>query len=284
MSSTRRSKRKCESVFGSPDGRPRIEVRNTLQELKWIGPIHTLPNHSTTSRLLELCFLRMNAHIWYRILPVDASKCDDISFATGQPWELLRPLLIHLGYLTQIGIQEKVNLHKFTDLQHLNLGKNKLIMSSTHFKNDTKNYYLCIGKPHFTGPNKQIKAKSNGAFASASMRYINASDTLLRVRLQEHMDAVSNHMFRNENSRDKYRINTLATTILPSAPPEAPIQTSPQSNTKITNSIDEALSLDLRLYPRPNRHDANKFISIKKTSISSQCTKLVILITAENGD
>ena len=151
MSSPRRSKRKCKSDYASPDGRPRIEVRNTLKELKWMGPIHTLPNHSTSFKLLELCFLRMNAHIWYRIIPIDESKCDDISFGTGQPWHLLWPLLIHLGYMLEIGEEWKVNIDKFSDLQHLDLGKNKLSMCNTYFKNDTKNYYLCIRKPHYTG-------------------------------------------------------------------------------------------------------------------------------------
>ena len=110
---------------------------------------------------------------------------------------------------------------------------------------------------------------------------MNASDTLLGVRLQEHIDAVSNDTFRKNISTDKDRINTLATTKILSVPSEAPIQTSPPSSTKISDCIDEALSLDLRLYPRPNRHDVNKVIPIKTTTISSQCTKLIILITAE---
>ena len=125
MTSTRRSKRKCKSDFASPDERPRIGVRNTLQELKWMGPIHTLPNCSTSSKLLELCFQRMTAHICYRLIPVDALQCYDISFSMGQPWDLLCPSLIHLGYLLQVGGELKINLENFSDLQHVNFRKKK---------------------------------------------------------------------------------------------------------------------------------------------------------------
>ena len=281
MSSPRRSKRKCQSDYASPDGRPRIEVNDTLKELKSIGPIRAPPNHSTSSKLLELCFQRMTPHIWYRLIPVDLFNYDDFAFSVGQPWDLLRPLLIHLGYLLEISGELKINVDKFANLQHVTFGKNKFHMSNTHFKGETKNYFVCIGKPHFSGPTKQIKAISNGAFASASIRYMNASDTSLGIKLQEHIDVVLNDIFRNINSRDKDRINTLATTKLPSAPSEAPIQPPPPSSTKISEDIDKALALDLRVFPQPNRHDGNKTIPIKQTSVSNQCTKLIVLITAE---
>ena len=123
MSSPRRSKRKCQSDYASPDGRPRIEVNDTLKELKSIGPIRALPNHSTSSKLLELCFQRMNPHIWYRLIPVDLFNCDDFAFSVGQPWDLLRSLLIHLGYLLEVGGEFKINVDKFANLQHVNFGK-----------------------------------------------------------------------------------------------------------------------------------------------------------------
>ena len=107
MSSPRRSKRKCKSDYASPDGRPRIEVQNTLQDLKSIGPIRTLPNASVSIKLLKLIFDRMNTHIWYRILPLDSMKCDDFAFSCGQSWDLIKPLLFHLGYLLDVGGQLK---------------------------------------------------------------------------------------------------------------------------------------------------------------------------------
>ena len=99
MSSPRRSKRQCKSNYASPNGRPRIEVPNTIQELKSIGPIRSLPNASVSLKLLKLIFDRMNPHIWCRILPLDSMKCDDFAFSCGQSWDLIKPLLLHLGYL-----------------------------------------------------------------------------------------------------------------------------------------------------------------------------------------
>jgi len=212
MSSPCRSKRKCKSNYASPDGRPRIEVKNTLQELKSIGPIHTLPNVSVSQKLLELIFDRMNPHIWYRVLPLDSMKCDDFAFSVGQSWDLIQPLLLHLGYLLEVGDEIKLNVDKLSNLQHANLGKNKLHLSNTHLKGETKNHFVCIGKPHFSGPTKQLKAISTGAFASTSIRYLNASDTILRIKLQEHIDVVLNDQFRRIIQRDPDRINTLETT------------------------------------------------------------------------
>ena len=202
MSSPRRSKRKCKSNYASLDARPRIEVKNTLKDLKSIGPIHTLPNVYVSRKLLELCFDRMNPHIWYRILPLDNMQCDDFAFSVGQSWELIQPLLIHLGYILEVGDELKLNLDKFADLQHEYLGINKFHMSDPHLKCDTRNYFVCIGKPHFSGPTKQLKAITNGSFASTSIIYINASDTLLRNKLQEHIDVVQNDKFRRIIQRD----------------------------------------------------------------------------------
>ena len=93
----RHSKRKSKSDYASLDGRPRIDVNDTLKDLKSIGPIRTLPNASTSFKLLELCFHRMTTHIWYRLSPIDLIKCDEFAFSVGQSWDLLRPLIIHLG-------------------------------------------------------------------------------------------------------------------------------------------------------------------------------------------
>ena len=96
MSSTRRSKRKCKSDYASLAMRLQIEVNNTLNDLKMIGQSHTLTNGSNSTKLFHLCLQRMTPHIWYRIIPLDSMKCDDFAFPTGQSWDLLRPLLVHL--------------------------------------------------------------------------------------------------------------------------------------------------------------------------------------------
>ena len=183
MSSPCRSKRKCKSDYASPDGRPRIELNDTLHDPKPRGHSRALQNNSTSSKLLELCFKRMTPHNWYRLLPNDLGRYDDFAFSVGQSWELIQPLLVELGYLLQSGGDLKINADKFANLQHVTFGKNQFHISNTHFKGEMKTYYVCIGKPHFSGPAKQQKAIINGAFAYNSIRYINASDKSLRTKL-----------------------------------------------------------------------------------------------------
>ena len=280
MRSPRRSKRKCISNYASPDVPPRIKIKNTLQDLKSIGHIRALPNVSLSQKLLELIFDRMNPHIWFRILPLDSNKCDDFAFSVGQSWDLIQPLLLHLGYILEIGEQTKLNVDKLRNLEHANMGKHKFHMSFTHLKGESKHYFICIGKPNFSGPTKQLKAISGGAFASTRIRYLNASDTILRMKLQEHIDVVANDNFRRLSNRDPDRINTLGNTQNLLASAEATIQLQPPLSTKISDSIDRALALDLRIFPRPDRNDNTKTITLKQTNISNQCTKLIVLVTA----
>ena len=150
MSSPRRSKRKCKSDYASPDGRPRIEVNDTLKELQSIGPIRALQNNSNSSKLLELCIKRMTPHNWYRILPKNEGRCDDFAFSCGQSWELIQPLLVDLGYLLESGGELKLNADKFANLQNVNFGNNRFQISNTHLQGESKTYYVCIGKPHFS--------------------------------------------------------------------------------------------------------------------------------------
>ena len=207
-------------------------------------------------------------------------KYDDFAFSAGQSWELIQPLLVHLGYLIERGGLLKINVDKLANLQHADLGKNKFHISNTHHKGETKHYYVCLGKPHFSGPTKQIKATVNGLFSSTAIRYINSSDKRLRTKLQEHIDAIRNDIFRTTYYRKQGRIITIDTTPNITALSEAPIQLQPPLSTKTSDAIDSALALDLRIFPRPNRIDPTKFITLKKTSISNQGTKLIILITA----
>ena len=270
MSSPRRSKRKCKSDYASPSGRARIEANDTLKVLKAIGPSSILTNASDSSNLLQLCFGRMNPHIWYRILPLDAMKCDDVAFGTGQSWDLLRPLLLNLEYLYEYGGGFRVNINKFANLQHVEFGKNRFHLSNTQLNGESKNYFVCIGKPHFSGPTQQLKAIANGAFASTCIRYINASDTILRSKLQNHIDIIINDKYRTIIRRDNDRITTLETTQIVSVPSEASIPPQAPLSTKLSDAIDGALALDLRIYPRPNRNDPTKSISLNKTRIRAQ--------------
>ena len=78
-------------------------------------------------------------------------QCDDFAFLVGQSWELIQPLLIHLGYILEVGDELKLNLDKFADLQHEYLGKNKFHMSNTHLKGDTKTILFVLANHILAG-------------------------------------------------------------------------------------------------------------------------------------
>lgn len=98
---------------------------NNLQDLKSIGHIRALPNVSLLQKLLALIFDRLNLNIWYRILPLDNNKCDDFAFSVEQSWDLIQLLLLHLGYILEIGEQTKLNVDKLRNLEHANMEKHK---------------------------------------------------------------------------------------------------------------------------------------------------------------
>ena len=130
------------------------------------------------------------------------------------------------------------------------LEKNKFHISNTHFKGETKTYHVCMGKPHFSGSVKQEKATINVALLFSSIRYIDASDTSLRTTLQEHIDVVKENT-RDIIYQDQDRISNLDTTQNSSSSSDAPIQPRPPIMTNISDIIDNAIALNLRIFPRP---------------------------------
>ena len=64
----------------------------------------------------------MTPHNWYRLLPVDLGRCDDFVFVVGQSWELIKPLLVQLGYPIESGGVLEINADNFVNLQHVTFG------------------------------------------------------------------------------------------------------------------------------------------------------------------
>ena len=211
----------------------------------------------------------MTRHNWYRLLPVELGRCYDFAFAVGLSWELIKYLLLELGYLFEKGGDKCVNAEKFINLQHVQFGKHKFHISNTHFKGEKKTHYVCMGKPHFSGPVKQEKVTINGAFSFSSIIYINASDTPLRTKLQEYFDVVVKENIRDIYCRDQDQISNLDITKNSSSSSDAPIQPRPPIMTNISDIIDNAIPLNLRIFPRPNRNDPTKIIHLNKTSVAN---------------
>ena len=146
---------------------------------------------------------------------------------------------------------------------------------------------MCFGKPLFSAPRRQIDAIKNGKFALSSIRILNTIDYKLREQLQHHFD--KNPIELNNETTSLFDINsdnggitTIDNIQKNCTPASAIIPSTPRLSLKSGDLISAALSLDLRLFPRPSRLNNNQFIDLKKTQISSQSLKLILLITAKN--
>ena len=119
MSTIKRSKRKCKSIYASSAVPTGNQGNNVSKVLKPSQHSRIYLKDISSDVLLKLCFQRMNAHTWYRILPYDHQNCDDIAFAIGQSWDLICPLLFDMGYLYEVNNEIRINLLKFENLLHL---------------------------------------------------------------------------------------------------------------------------------------------------------------------
>ena len=71
---------------------------------------------------------------------------------------------------------------------------------------------MCLRKPLFSAPRKQIEATSNGGFASIELRYMKIADRRLRLYLDEHIKDILKPTEKNITSviPDSEGITTLA--------------------------------------------------------------------------
>ena len=141
-----------------------------------------------SSELLELCIHSMESYIWYRIISKNTFECDHVSFSMGQSWDLIRPLLVSLGYIDVRGGVLNVRAKKLLLLSDIYNGSEKVHISDTHLKGGNKQYFMCLGKPMFDAPRRQIDAIKKGKFEFGHLRSLKTIDYKLRIKLQEYSD------------------------------------------------------------------------------------------------
>ena len=113
---------------------------------------------------MGLCF-KMIPNIRYRILPCKATEFDNISYAIGQRWDLISPILLALGFLLEKERKLKSNLLKFQNLDSFDCGDLKTNMSDMHPKGDTRQYFLCRFKPLFASPEKKFQREEEHIYS-----------------------------------------------------------------------------------------------------------------------
>ena len=125
----------------------RTERVKTLEVLKPRGRECLSPIVLSSTELLSCCIHSMIKHNWYRVVPINHWKCDDIAFSIGQSWDLLRLLMIELGY---IKFMMRVDCVRVKQLRLLcdNFNGDTLILSDTHLKGE-KNTISCVLGSHY---------------------------------------------------------------------------------------------------------------------------------------
>ena len=138
MTPTRRSKRQSDKNTSPPFGSFKNKSHKIRKVLEPRGPELSRIKDYNSSELLELCIHSMESYIWYRIIPKNTSECDHVSFSMGQSWDLIRPLLIKLGYIDVRGGALHVREKKLLLLIDNFNGLEKLYISTTYLKGEQK--------------------------------------------------------------------------------------------------------------------------------------------------
>ena len=216
---------------------------------------------------MELCIRRIPSNTWYRILPNSSFECEDLSFAIRQSWDTISPLLTKLGYIKNYGKECRINQIKFENLQHVIPGIDQCHTSFHHPKGGCRQLFICVGKPQYSGPTKQINATKDKKFAHK--RYMKKADRDLKLKLQVFNDSEKDGIITLDNVQES------------NATPEAQIPAAtPPINNMFEDDILSALSLDLLEYPRPSRLDPSTNIILNSSKVCPQSVKLIILLIA----
>ena len=118
----------------------------------------------------------MLPHIWYKVIPSSSSEVDYLAFLTGQSWEMLQPLLVHLKYLVRYKDVTRINILKFEELQHYNLSAMSIHMGTAHPNKSNLLHYICKDKPSFFNPT----AQNNITYFHAILRYCDRYDSIFK--------------------------------------------------------------------------------------------------------
>ena len=113
-------------------------------------------------KLLTHVFLCARQHHWYRILPSDGID-PDITHATEVKWEYLLPMLTYIGLISwkvTSMVKECIVEDNQWDIFKQAIEKHGMMHLSTIFIQKTRVRFFCIGKPIYSGPLKQIRAKA----------------------------------------------------------------------------------------------------------------------------
>ena len=138
----RRSKRKIGSKYASPTlcDEPQSKRDVTKIVLNQQSKISTIGN--LIERLFEVCFLRMVPHVWMRLVPTSSNDVENFAYCIGQKWEIIRAMLLKLGYLYKYGESIRINMTKLHELEGKNIHGSIFRVGTSQNYGSSKVHYI----------------------------------------------------------------------------------------------------------------------------------------------
>ena len=148
----RRSKRKCNSKYGSPTAPCEPPTKRSKRDTGLKGRSSLLGNEKDIDLLFRICLMRMIPHVWVKIIPTDTDDIENFAFAIGQKWVIILPLLLKMKFLYRYKDSIQINVDKFRDLVREDLNGVKINVGLLHGKGEKLIYYICRNEPVFKTP------------------------------------------------------------------------------------------------------------------------------------
>ena len=175
----RRSKRKCNSKYGSPTAPCEPPTKNSKRDTGLKGRSSLLGNEKDIDLLFRISLMWMIPHVWVKIIPTDTDDIENFAFAIGQKWEIILPLLLKMKFLYRYKDSIQISVDKFKDLEREDFNGIKINVGSSHAKGEKLVYYICCNKPVFETPYLQNKH----SYKYAYLPYHDKLDQMLRVTI-----------------------------------------------------------------------------------------------------
>ena len=229
--------------------------------------------------LLHHCLSSMPPGVWYKIVPSEGEVMSTIEYATNQSWSLLCPLLLYLKYLNIIGNSLKINATKFSQLSACCSETVKLHHGTYRPKGLPMQHYLCYDTPRFGNPSKQANAEKARNYCHASMPYYTRYHSMIENRLIDFISSIKRQSCAYNLLSSQAAVETSVNASGTPAPTDAITPT--RTISVIELQIQNAMSLDFCVYPRPKR-SVDSTVVIHNRKYASKEEKIIALLACKN--
>ena len=274
----RRSKRKFQSKNEHFTRQTKLVVPDIVSDCRLDLPGKWFEDDDLPENLLHHCMRQILPHIWYKIIPSSSSDIEDMSFACGQRWDILLPLLLQLKYVFKYKESIRLRYDKWNSLQLLDDVILDVNIGSAEPHNGVKTYYICSKKPYYDNPSSQVKS----GYKFSHLRYVDRFDKMLSSKIKEIIkpSKVSNKTSVLDGETNKAKGNATNTLPLALVEPTSEITSEEPVVSRIDMEINRAISLDFALFPRYHHIISGQVITLNSKKRADTKEKLLIFVTA----